>query len=326
MGIKTLGLSLIVAMLVTTGVAAAQEITINSLQLRYKYDYAVIEKYRIGMEAVIGYVDELGKNSSALIGYKDQFTALTADLKAAADNNDEASYNATIEEMKAVVSNFRHEARNQVGNNTEEARARIEAALEENEDYLYGLVTEARELHKERNTQIFDYYDAKAREVINRLEAQGYNMSEAKAKLSEIEEKRESFIDAMNTTIQACSDKWIGECKETPEAESYFELRDEIIADFRDLRDLILKIVLDTAIPRAEDVLIKAENVLSRAEAKGIDVTTEKAKLDAIKSLINDAKAKHEQGAYKEAIGLLKSAKDSFRELKEEVRARRGEV
>ncbi len=315
-----------VAMIVATGIIAAQEITINKLQVKYKYDYAAIEKYRIGMEAVINYVEELGKDSSALIGYKDQFTALAEDLKAAADDNDEASYNATIEEMKTIVTSFREEGRNQVGNNTEEARARIEAALEENEDYLYGLVTEARELHKERNTQIFDYYDARAREVVDRLEAQGYNMSEAKAKLSEIEGKRESFIDAMNATIQACSDKWIGECKETPEAENYFELRDEIIDDFKELRDLILKIVLDEVIPRAEDVLSKAEDVLSRAEDKGIDVTAEKAKLDAIKSLVDDAKVKYEQGAYKEAIDLLRSARDSFRELKEEVKAKRGEV
>lgn len=324
MNAKTLSLSLMVAMLVTAGIVVAQEITINKLQVRYKYDYAVIEKYRIGMEAVINYVEELGKDNSALIDYKDQFTALATDLEAAADNKDEASYNATIEEMKAVVSNFRQEARNQVGNNTEEARARIETALEENEDYLYGLVTEARELHKERNTQIFDYYDARAREVIDRLEAQGYDISEAEAKLSEIEGKRESFIDVMNATIQACSDKWVGECKETPEVENYFELRDEIIDDFKELRDIILKIVLDEVIPGAEDVLSRAEDVLSRAEAKGIDVTAERAKLDAIKSLVNDAKAKCEQGAYKEAVGLLRSARDSFRELKEEVKVRRG--
>jgi len=322
-----LSLSLmVVAMLVATGIATAQEITINKLQVKYKYDYAVIEEYRIGMEAIISYVEDLGRNSSALMNYKNQFTALATELKAAADDNDAIAYNATIEEMKTVVANFRQEARNQVGNNTEEARTRIEAALEANEDYLYGLVTEAREFHKERNTQIFDYYDVKAGEVINKLEAQGYNMSEAKAKLSEIEGKRESFIDVMNTTIQACSNKWVGECKETPEAENYFELRDEIIKDFKELRDLILKTVLDIVIPKAEDVLSRAEDVLSKAETKGIDVTVEKAKLDAIKSLVNDAKTKYEQGAYKEAIDLLKSARDSFRELKEEVKARRGKT
>jgi len=313
-----------VAMLITVGIATAQEITINKLQVKYKYDYAVIEKYRIGMEAVISYVEELERDSSTLISYKNQFTTLAVDLKAAADDNDGTSYNATIEEMKTVVSNFRQEARNQVGNNTEEARARIEAALKENEDYLYSLVTEARELHKERNTQIFDYYDAKAREVIDKLKAQGYDMSEAEAKLSEIEGKKESFIEVMNTTIHACTDKWVGECKETPEAENYFELRDEIISDFKELRDLIFETVLDKVIPRAEDVLSRAEDVLSRAEAKGIDVTTEKAKLDAIKSLVNDAKVKYEQEAYKEAMSLLRSARDSFRELKEEVKARRG--
>ena len=318
-----LSLSLMLAMLVSAGISAAQGITISKLQVKYKYDYAVIEKYRIGMEAIISYVEELGRNSSALISYKNHFTTLAADLKAAADNNDGVSYNATIEEMKAVVSNFRQEARSQVGNNTEEARSRIETALKENEDYLYGLVTEARELRKERNTQIFDYYDARAKEVIDRLEVQGYDMSEAVAKLNEIEGKRGSFIEVMNATIQACSDKWVGECKETPEAENYFELRDEIIEDFKELRDLILKTVLDTTIPRAEDVLNRAEDVLNRAEARGIDVTAEKAKLDAIKSLVDDAKAKYEQGDYKEAIGLLRSARDSFRELKEEVKARR---
>lgn len=325
MNVKTLGFSLMVAILVVSGIVVAQEITINKLQVKYKYDYAVIEKYRIGMEAIISYVEELGKDSSVLIDYKDQFTALAEDLKAAADASDEASYNANIEEMKTVVSNFREEARNQVGNNTEEARARIEAALEENKNYLYSLVTEARELRKERNTQIFDYYDARAGEVIDRLEAQGYDMGEARAKLSEIEGKRESFIEAMNATIQACLDKWVGECKGTPEAENYIELRDEIIANFKELRDLILKTVLDELIPRAEDVLGKAEDILSKAEAKGIDVTAEKAKLDAIKSLVNDAKVKYEQRAYKEAINFLKSARDSFRELKEEVKARRGE-
>ena len=62
------------------------------------------------------------------------------------------------------------------------------------------------------------------------------------------------------------------------------------------MRDLILKIVLDEVIPRAEDVLSRAEDVLSRAEDKGIDVTAEKAKLDAIKSLVDDAKVSMSRG------------------------------
>gem|GEM_PF-5181085 len=314
----------VLATMLLMSVVAAQEVTINRLEVHYKYDYAVIEKYRIGMEAVIDYVDELGKDSSQLVTYKDQFKALTSDLEGAADEDDEISYNSTISEMKDVVTSFSQEARAQVGNNAEEARARIESAWEENEDYLYSLVKEARELHRDRNTELFDYCTAKAEDVIEKLEAQEYDVDEVKEKLDEIEGKRKEFIDVMNDVIEACSDKWIGECKETPEAEAYSELRDELIEDFEELRDLIYEAVLGSVITKGEEVLTNAEEALASAEEKGIDVTAEKAKLGDVRSLFEDAKAEYEQKNYEEVVDLLRSASDLFNELREEVRERRG--
>ncbi|MDL5501654.1 MAG: hypothetical protein QSU88_00400, partial [Candidatus Methanoperedens sp.] len=53
----------------------------------YKYALLPVEKHRIGMEAIIGYVQSTGKDASKLMALKDKFVLLADQLKAAAEKN-----------------------------------------------------------------------------------------------------------------------------------------------------------------------------------------------------------------------------------------------
>ena len=299
--------------------------SITRADVLYNYAIVAIEKHRIGMETLIEYVDESGKNSSRLTALKDQFLSLKEELENAANESDYERAKNTISEMKNIVADFRDEIGSQLGNNTDEAKKRLQNALEENKEYIDSLIRKAREVRRDRNIEVFDFSVSKARDVIERFKERGYDMSEAEQKLNETMGKRSEFISVMNAAIDACTGYDVGECRkdEVQEVETYVTMRDEIIEDFREIRNLVYKAILSRCIHRAEEVLSRAEEVLARAEQKGIDVTTEKTRLDSIKSLFEEAKTQYEQGNYSDCLHTLKSVRDSFRELRNEVRSRR---
>ncbi len=238
------------------GVVIAQEITITSADKFYKYAYAVIEKYRIGMEAVISYTKEIGKDASQLTSIKNEFLSAGKELETACNNQNWSEINSIASKMKDNVTAFREEAQTQLVGHGKEAKERIEKAIEENKNYLNSLLNEARKLHRERNLQIFDFSVAKAKEVTERLKDYKLDTTEVNSKLSEIEGKRSNFIAAMDDVINACTGYWWLECEvqevvsETPETSeteckskvrNYCTLRDEIRKDFQDLQDLVYK-------------------------------------------------------------------------------------
>lgn len=248
--ILSIVLLMMMAPLITYG-----EITITSADKFCKYAHVTIEKYRIGMEAVISFVDELGGDSTELASMKDGFVSAESELQTACDAEDWPTITGTKASMKISVAAFKNAAGTELTGKGVEAKERVNTAWEENKDYLEGLLKEARELHRDRNLQIFDDYVSEAKEVIATLESYEMDTTDVEAKLSEIEEKRADFQDAMNDVVETCTGYWWLECKtETVvgevvvgateeycdlEVSNYCTVRDGLKTDFQEFQDLV---------------------------------------------------------------------------------------
>lgn len=308
--------------------AAPAESVIKTKQawMLYKYALVPIEKHRIGMEALIGFVQSIGKDATNLVALKDQFVSQRDLLKAAAESNDYAKGKDLVRQMKDTVASFKAGVAPLVAGNGTAAKASVQAALEQNSDYLDSLVTEAREAKKDRNLELFDLTNARAQGRLDKAKGKGADVSALQAKLDEIKELRSSLIDAMNTGIESCKGEGIGKCT-TPEASEYVRLRNEIATKYKELAALAKTVgqaqKVASAIENGKKIIANGERLLDTAASRGIDVSSERAQLAAIKALVDSAEAKSKSGDLAGAISDLKQAQEKFKTLKTDVASRR---
>ncbi len=310
----------------STPAPAESVIKTKQAWMLYKYALLPMEKHRVGMEALIGYVQSTGKDASKLVTLKDRFVSLADQLKVAAENNDYQGGRSIISQMKDTVVSFRTEARSLVAGNESAAKDALKAALEANSDYFDSLVTEAREARKDRNLEFFDLALARAQGRLDKAKEKGVDVNALQAKLDEISSLRSDFVDGMNEGIAACDGEGIGKCTK-PEVEAYKTLREEIKNKYRELVELAKTAGQSqryaAAITRARDIIAKGEAFLDAAEKRGIDVSAEKAGLSEIKGLVDSAETKYRAGDFKGAKDDLKKAQDKFKELKNSATSRR---
>lgn len=308
--------------------AAPAESVIKTKQawMLYKYALVPMEKHRVGMDALIGYVQSIGKDASTLTSAKDSFVSLQGQLKAAAETNDYAKGKTLIQQMKDTVASFKAEVKPLVAGNESAARAALNAALEQNSDYFDSLVTEARQAKRDRNLELFDLTNARAQGKLDKAKGKGADVSALQAKLDEIKELRSSLIDAMNTGVESCKGEGIGKCT-TPEASAYVTLRNEIATKYKELAALAKTVgqsqKVAAAVENGRKILSNGEKLLDAAEKRGIDVSSERAQLTAIKALVDSADSKYRSGDLAGAIADLKQAQEKFKSLKEDVASRR---
>jgi len=308
--------------------AAPAESVIKTKQtaMLYKYALVPIEKNRIGMDALVGYVESLGKDASKLVSLKDTFVSQRDQLKAAADANDYAKGKDLLKQMKDTVSSFKAEVTPLVAGNGTAAKAAVQAALEQNSDYLDSLVTEARQAKRDRNLELFDLTNARGQGKLDKAKAKGADVSALQAKLDEIKELRSGLIDAMNTGIESCKGEGIGKCT-TPEASAYVALRNEIATKYKELAALAKAVgqgqKVAAAIENGKKILATGKALLDTAAKRGIDVSAERTQLDAITALVGSAESKQQSGDLAGAIADLKQAQEKFKTLKSDVASRR---
>ncbi|MBU4300839.1 hypothetical protein L6303_07030 [archaeon] len=299
--------------------AVRDELKTTQAWMLYKYALVPMERHRIGMEALIGYVEGINGSTAKLVELKNQFVAQQDSLKAAAEKSDYTGGRAIVEQMKKTVADFRTNVRAQIGTNTEAAKAALNNALEANEEYLDSLVTEAREAKKNRNLEAFDFTNAKIQARLDKEKSNGADVSALQAKLDEIKDTRSALIDAMNTGIESCKGEGIGKCTKT-EAQNHIKLRAELETDYMQLRELAKQIgqsqKIGNAITQAYNIIANAEKTIAAAERNGLDVSVQKARLAEIKGIVNGANAKYLAREYTGAANDLKSAQSAFETLK----------
>lgn len=310
----------------STAAPADSVIRTKQAMMLYKYALLPVEKNRIGMEAIIGYVESIGKDTSKLVTLKDRFISLANELNKAAQNNDYQGGKSIISQMKDTVTGFRTETKSIVAGNESGARAALNASLEANSDYFDSLVTQAREARKDRNLEFFDLSVARAQGRMDKAKGNGIDVSALQAKLDEIKELRTDLVDAMNEGIAACAGEGIGKCMK-PEVEAYKTTREEIVNKYKELVELAKTTGQNqryaSAIIRARDIIAKGEKVLSNAQNRGMDVSSEKAGLDEIKDLVDSAESKYKAGDFEGAGQDLRNAQEKFKDLRSKAVSRR---
>ncbi len=288
----------------------------------YKYALIPTEKHRVGMEALIGYVESIGKGSSTLVTLKDQFISLRDQLQSAAEKNDYSGGKTIISQMKDVVSNFRAETKTLVAGNETAAKAALNAALEQNSDYFDSLVTEARESKKDRNLEFFDLANARAQGRIDKAKTNGADVTALQAKLDEIKELRSDLIDAMSAGIESCKGEGLGKCN-TTESQAYVALKEQIESKYKELVELAKSVgqsqKISNAITKAREIIANGEKTLNAAAARGTDVSAYRASLTEITGLVNSAETKYKSGDFSGAAEDLKQAQEKFNALKNSI-------
>lgn len=311
-----------------TKAAAPAESVIKTKQgwVLYKYALVPTEKHRIGMEALIGYVESVGKDATGLVSLKNQFVSQRDQLKAAADANDYAKGKDLVRQMKDTVASFKTEAKTLVAGNETAAKAAVDAALAQNSDYLDSLVTEAREATRDRNLELFDLTSARAQGKLDKAKGKGADVSALQAKLDEIKELRSSFIDAANGWVEACKGEGIGKCHTTEKVDA-ISMRETIARKYQELAALAKTVGqsqrVAAAIENGRKILSNGEKLLDTAAKRGIDVSAERTELASIKALVDSAESKSNSGDLAGAIADLKQAQEKFKSLKEDVASRR---
>ncbi|MCX9010722.1 MAG: hypothetical protein OIN66_06320 [Candidatus Methanoperedens sp.] len=294
--------------------------------LLYKYALLPVEKHRIGMEALIGYVESQGKGASKLTELKDRFITLSDQLKAAAEANDYQKGKSIIAQMKETVTIFRAEVKLLAAGNETAAKEALNAALLQNSDYFDSLVTEAREARRDRNLEFFDLAAARTQGRLDKAKEKGIDVSALQAKLDEIKELRSGLIDAMNAGVASCKGEGLGKCN-TTEAAAYKTLRDEIKNKYRELAELAKNTGqsqrVQAAITKAGEVISNGERLLASAKQRNVDVSGEEAKLNEIKALVDSADAKYKGNDLAGAKEDLKQAQEKFKDLRNDVISRR---
>jgi len=292
----------------------------------YKYALLPVEKHRVGMDALIGFVESQGKNSSGLVALKDQFVSERDRLEVAAEAGNYQEGKDIVREMKDTVSAFRTDVKPLVAGNESAAKAALQAALEQNSDYFDSLVTEAREARRDRNLELFDLANARAQGRLDKASARGVNVTAVQAKLDEIAALRSDLIDAMNAGVESCKGEGIGKCN-TTESAAYLALRADIESKYKELIALAKTVgqgqKLTAAVENARKIIANGETLLDTAEKRGIEVSSERAELAEINGLVDSADAKQKSGDVEGAIADLKQAQERFKSLKSDVASRR---
>ncbi|MDP3104385.1 MAG: hypothetical protein Q8M95_07240 [Candidatus Methanoperedens sp.] len=310
----------------STPASAESVIKTKQAWMLYKYALLPMEKHRIGMEALIGYVESLGKDASKLVTLKEKFVSLADQLRTAAEKNDYQGGRRIISQMKDTGTSFRTETKLLIAGNEAGARDALNSALEANSDYFDSLVTEAREARKNRNLEFFDLALARAQGRLDKAKEKGVDVSALQAKLDEISSLRSAFVDAMNEGIAACDGEGIGRCTK-PEVEAFKTVREEIKNKYRELVELAKTTGQSqrfaNAIRVARDIISKSETVLDGFEKRGVDVSAEKAGLDEIKGLVDSAETKYKAGDYTGAQQDLKKAQEMFKDIRSKAVTRR---
>ncbi len=304
----------------TTATTTKDGLKTSQAWMLYKYALIPAERHRIGMDALIGYVESIGGSTTKLTELKDTFVSQQDSLKAAAEKADYTGGRAIVGQMKQTVASFKTEVKTLVGNNTQAAKDAVNSALTANEDYLDSLVTEAREAKRDRNLEAFDFANAKIQARLDKAKSNGADVSALQAKLDEITAKRSALLEAMNKGVDSCKGEGLGKCN-TTEAQEYITLRAELVNDYKSLAELAKQVgqgqKINNAINQAYKIISNSEKTLDTAAGKGRDVTAQKAKLSEIKGMVDAADTKYRANDYTGATNDLKSAQSAFEALKQ---------
>lgn len=267
------------------------------------------EIQEISMGAMIGYIGEINGDTASLSLLLSDSEKQTAKIKTLTTH---IALNNAIRQLKQITVDFKKETKKQMKENNGKTvllLKGVKAALDENEAELEKLKDAYWELRKENVLKVFDIRINHAKDILDKLEKHGYDITEAQKKLAEIENKRSGLEDALekrdNTAINQARNE-------------IFKLSKELAQIVKDLQVKILqKVKVGYWVNLGDRVVERTEIIISELKTLGIDVAEleeiyKRAEID-----LKEARDKFTAGDFEGAIESLKKLKADFIELRE---------
>lgn len=312
MKLKFLFLFLILGAVVNA-VYAEECATIDSLlqeQLDVKYDFAFyrIENHRIGMESLITYLDDSGKDVSTLGSIKKEFVSKGAELE---KKETLAEFDSAVNGLKTSVLEFRDEAKDKI-KNLDEAEDVVSNALEEKQEYLQALLDSAYEHEVQHQFNRFDASVCRLQNFIDVFKKIGHDMSDAQLKLDNYNSYRSDIEDSLNDASDSCKDVALLRC-ETSEREDFADLRQEVKDEFIKTRTFV-------GIKIAQTSVDKTKQLIDRFEKIGIDTSDIASDNDALQDRVDSATNYYLDTDYNSASNQLSGFAGDVRGIRQDLR------
>jgi len=304
-------LVLMLAVYSLSAVAYEYPVLDKQVEIRQAHLKWVTTVLEVSMEATIEYIDEIsdGAGTSDLTSLLGDFREQTGEIETLTTH---VALNNAIRQLGEITGDFRTETRQQLieykGNGLQ-LLAKIQEALDENEDELDELEDEYWETAKENTLEIFDIYVDFAQDVLDKLQEHGYDITEAQEKLDEIKYKKDDLEDALESRDYDEIKEVISEIKELSE-----ELGDIV----RDLQvEVPPKKIIEYWINVCSRAVYRTDTIIDELETLGFDVTELREIHGKAEAHLEEAEDEFNAGDLDGALEALKDVKQDFIELRE---------
>ena len=311
---KTIALLLMLSFFCTTAMADDAPILEKQVEMRQAHLEWTSEIQKASMEATIEYIEEASENQGAgeLPQILEEFNAKRDEAMGLTTH---IALNNAIRQLQGITKDFRIENQRLIREyNVKRIQllARITVALAENEENINDLKDKQWEKKKEIKLEIFDKRVERAQGVLNLLEEKSYDITEAQAKLDDINAKRTDLEEALDSRVNL----------------SVVAVEHEILELSKELRVIVRE--LQVGIPQekriehwigvGERALERTNTIIEELEGLGIEVDNLKELHSAAEAELDKAKEAYEEGNLEEAKAAIESFKEALKELKDAYR------
>lgn len=282
----------------------------KQVEVRQAHLELITKVQQIGMETIIDYVNEIsnGTGTSELSSLLDDFNSKKSEISGLTTH---VALNNELRSLKQITAQFRQETRNQLVNNhgkVGDLAVQIKLALDEASDEISSLKDTYWEIRKKNELAIFDLRVDRAQTILDKLDENGYDITEAQEKLDEIKAMRDDFENALNSQDNM----------------EVLSVQAEILRLSKELaeivRDLQVEIPEDAKVKHwirvGERVLDRTETIISELETIGMDVSELKEIHQKAGEELNSAQSKFDDGDIEGAKESLKTVREYFDELR----------
>lgn len=280
---------------------------VETRQAHLKWITAIQET---SMDAAIGYIDGIsnGTDTSELSSLRNEFNDQTEKIETLTTH---VALNNAHRQLRQITTDFRIETRKQMSEHNGKHLAllnSIKTALDENKNELDNLKDTYWETRKDNALEIFDIRIDRAQNILDTLNENDYDITEAQAKLDEIKDKRSYLEGALNDRDNI---------KILQVHLEILDLSKELRKIVRDLQvEIPQKMRVKFWINVGDRVVERTDTIISELETLGIAVTELRDIHSKAETDLKKAQNEFNAGNIEGAIEALRDLKTDFIELR----------
>lgn len=295
------------------GVVKAREFPVlnNQVETRWAHLDWILTLQEISMDAVVEYIDEISEGNGVSM-----LESLFAEFRAKAEDIDSYTthigLNNYLRELKEITSEFRMKTRAQMREYNGRIivlLVRIAEKIDQNQEQLEALKEHYWLTRKENVLDNFDIRIERARTVLELLEERGYDISEARVKLEE--------IDALRDDLEAALDE-MDNLKVLNVSIDALKLSRELAEIVKELQVKIpSKRILQHWVNIGERVLGRTSIIIKELDSLGLDTEELETIHGEAESHLEDAITKLDADDFEGTAEALKELKDDLLKLRD---------